>query len=89
MPKPNPWRPDSGITLFEDRKLWIDYARELEARNIQLEADWGLEAKDSRIAELEAAMAQSVVWMAQDGCDCGASENCSCALCRCNALLNK
>lgn len=33
MPEPKPWNPESGHTLYEDRKLWIDYARELKEQN--------------------------------------------------------
>ncbi len=39
MPKPERWNPDSGHTLYEDRKLWIDYARELEAVLTRLKRD--------------------------------------------------
>lgn len=37
MLEPKPWNPESGITLYEDRKLWIDYARELKEHNEGME----------------------------------------------------
>jgi hypothetical protein len=43
----------------------------------------------ARIGELEEAMTHAVAWMELDGCDCGVSENGSCALCVCKSLLTK
>ena len=59
MPKPELWDPASGASLFNDRKLWIDYARELEAQVTERTFDLDLAQADlstarARIAELEA-----------------------------------
>lgn len=51
------------------------------------EREWYL--RGDRIAELEEGLNQAMVWMADDGCDCGTSEAGSCALCRCNSLLGE